>query len=106
MNEQIKQQWIQAINQAHKLSQNFIREDDGTMCPLGHLTDLYLKETNQQWQKDSKVSNGYHFNFHYVTLDPQINKWANLRWEDEITLNEKIADGTTKDELINLIKTF
>ena len=61
MNPEIKKRWIEALNSdEYKQTKNRLKDSTGYCC-LGVLTDLYVKEHNQEW-KYYEESHIYYFN--------------------------------------------
>ena len=76
MNPEIKQRWIEALNSdEYKQTKECLRDSTGFCC-LGVLTDLYVKEHNQDW---SLSDNGYYsYNSLSSTLPFEVETWAGL----------------------------
>lgn len=50
MKPEIKQKWLNALRNGEYTQGRYqLRDDNNNFCCLGVLTDLYLKETNQEW---------------------------------------------------------
>lgn len=77
MNTQIKEKWINALRSGEYTQNHGQLKDDDGYCCLGVLTDLYLKETNQEWQYNVEC-NCYEFNQSFGLLNKLVYQWAEL----------------------------
>ena len=104
MNPSIKQAWTEALRSGDYQQGKESLCSNGKFCCLGVLTDLYIKETNQQWHHD--IGGFYSFEAEGSVLPFSVQQWAGLdapnpyltgfqltSWNDEVgTSFEEIAD--------------
>jgi len=84
MNQQIKQQWIEALRSGeYSQTQEELRNLYGYCC-LGVLCDLYSKTKGENyWKETSRGSGCYYFEslpdqYEYGTLPQNVSEWAGL----------------------------
>ena len=77
MNPEIKAQWIQALRSGEYEQDIAQLRTTAGFCCLGVLTDLYLKETNQEWVKD-KMWPVYLYSDEGKVLSYDVRSWAGL----------------------------
>ena len=76
MNSSIKQIWINALRSGkYEQGQGSLNED-GKFCCLGVLTDLYIRETNQEWEEG--YGNCFAFEDCSCFLPPAVQEWGRL----------------------------
>lgn len=81
MNPEIKAQWIDALRSGeYQQTKGKLRNSNGFCC-LGVLTDLYVKETNQEWTY-SKQDEKYEYLDCGFTLPEKVMVLADLDEED------------------------
>lgn len=81
MNQQVKQQWVQALRSSqYEQTTNYLRTQQGYCC-LGVLCDLYAKEHNDvEWDVAGGVD--YEFLSEIQSLPEEVVQWAGLSDED------------------------
>ena len=107
MNSSIKQAWTNALRSGKYQQGGGCLCSNGKFCCLGVLTDLYIKETNQQWHHDG--GGCYSFETEGSILPLSVQQWAGLdvpnpylacyylaAWNDDI--------GASFEELASLIE--
>lgn len=78
MKPKIKKKWIDALtSQEYHQTAGKLHTPQGFCC-LGVLTDLYLKETDQQWSSYGKNEYYYHFEGECDLLSKSVQDWAGL----------------------------
>ena len=98
MNQQIKQQWIEALrSKQYEQTTAYLRTELGFCC-LGVLCDLYAKEHDDvDWDDAGDVD--YEFLNEIQTLPKEVEIWAGLSHADPYYV---IADEETKERNIYL----
>jgi len=96
MKSEVKQRWIDALeNGDYPQTRGCLLEQDCygdcSYCALGVLVDLYVRDTNAEWQLDTDDGFGY-MNGYYMTLPPEVAEWAGIS-EDDRHLIEIADDG-------------
>lgn len=76
MNKQVKQKWIDALRSGEYQQDKFTLKSPKGFCCLGVLTDLYLKEKNQDWVYTTKK--GYSFGEFESTLSNVVINWCDF----------------------------
>jgi hypothetical protein len=76
MNQAIKQQWIKALRSGGYQQGRESLCNNGKFCCLGVLTDLFIKETSQQWDHDA--GGYYSFETQGGILPLSVQQWAGL----------------------------
>lgn len=105
MNPSIKQIWLNALRSGkYEQGQGSLNED-GKFCCLGVLTDLYIRETNQEWEE--QYDNSFSFEDSSCFLPPSVQKWARL--DDSPRVNGRSLavlndGGASFEELADLIE--
>jgi|LakMenEpi03Aug12_release.lakeMendotaPanAssembly.Ray.scaffolds.fasta_scaffold845043_2 hypothetical protein len=84
MNQQIKQQWIEALRSGeYSQAQEELRVGD-SFCCLGVLCDLYGKSKGANFWKETTQKSGYYYfeslpeQYEYGTLPINVSEWAGL----------------------------
>lgn len=78
MNNEIKKKWAEALrSNEYRQGQNCLRNERNEFCCLGVLTDLYAKETEQDWRYDVDERRYSIFGEHLV-LPEEVREWADL----------------------------
>jgi hypothetical protein len=79
MNQQVKEKWITALRSGeYTQAREFLRTDYGYCC-LGVLTDLYLKEVNEQWVPFSESEGVFYlYDDRESCLSPKVSEWAGV----------------------------
>ena len=82
MNQEIKTRWLKALRDgSYKQGHGRLRLEE-EFCCLGVLCDLYIKDTNSQWQVSSEWEFGarlYEFR-NEITLPPrEVLDWAGIK---------------------------
>jgi hypothetical protein len=95
MNQQVKEKWITALRSGeYTQAREFLRTDYGYCC-LGVLTDLYLKEVNEQW-----VPFGNH-----TTIPILVAIWADISQNSEdVLIQMNDTEGRTFNEIADYIQ--
>ena len=89
MNPEIKQRWIEALNSdEYKQTKERLKDSTGFCC-LGVVTDLYIKEHNQEWTLNE--DSDYTFDGWHGALSSEVMNWAGIKG-DTGTLKEPV-DG-------------
>ena len=100
MKKKIKEQWIQALRSGEYSQTAGCLHSENGFCCLGVLTDLYLKEFDEDWNagdpSDEVLS--YHIDGEYNYLPEHVKIWAGLDSESPIIV---MQDGK-EDALANL----
>lgn len=100
MKKKIKEQWIQALRSGEYSQTAGCLHSENGFCCLGVLTDLYLKEFDEEWTagdpSDEVLSYHVHQNYNYLPLD--VVDWAGLDSESPMIV---MQDGE-KDALANM----
>lgn len=96
MKGEVKQRWVDALEGGEYLQARgclLEQKSDGdcAFCALGVLVDLYVRDTNAEWQFDNDDKFGY-MNGYYMTLPPEVAKWAGIS-DDDRHLIEIADDG-------------
>lgn len=96
MKAEVKKQWINALESGEYLQTTgcLLQQQgngDCAFCAVGVLVDLYVRDTNAEWQFDEDGEFGY-MNGYYMTLPPEVIKWAGIS-DDECHLIEN-GDGS------------
>ena len=90
MNPEIKQCWIEALNSdEYKQTRNKLKDSTGFCC-LGVLTDLYIKEHNEEWKVN--WCGDYYFGEWSSTLSNEVMNWAGI-YDCMGRLNEPVGVG-------------
>ena len=77
MNQQVKTQWLGALRSGeYDQTRGRLRDYTGFCC-LGVLCDLYLKETNNEWEH-YPLENAYRLFDESCTLPLEVMAWAGL----------------------------
>lgn len=91
MNQEIKQQWTQALRSGtYQQVRGNMRIHDG-YCVLGVLCDLHSQATGTRWGKEENpISNdgAYHYRFQYYCPDVGIRDWAGIKADDTEVLSK------------------
>jgi len=119
MKEDIKQEWIQALNSGEYDQTTQVLHDKAGFCCLGVLTDLYAKKKDVEWKYSSKTQCFSLANNTSVAVLPYpISEWSGLHSPignlEEVkdrdhkpqslsTLND---EGFTFSQISDLIKAF
>ena len=105
MNPSIKQIWLNALRSGkYEQGQGSLNEN-GKFCCLGVLTDLYIRETNQEWEVH--YGNCFAFEDSFCFLPPSVQEWAKLDNAPRVNgfslpmLND---EGASFEELASLIE--
>lgn len=81
MKPEIKAQWIQALRGGeYTQTKGELRTPNGYCC-LGVLTDLYLKEHNEEWEYNERCDQ-YQYLDSRFGLAEEVMVWADLDNED------------------------
>ena len=95
MNADIAKKWVDALESGEYLQTTGCLLQKGDVdcafCAVGVLVDLYVRDTNAEWQFDNDEEFGY-MNGYYMTLPPEVAKWAGIN-DDERHLIEIASDG-------------
>ena len=78
MNPEIKKRWVEALRSGEYRQGKIRLKGSSGFCCLGVLTDLYLKETNQDWTYCLK-QNLYQFSNSSHLLCDEVMEWAELK---------------------------
>lgn len=110
MNPSIKQIWINALRSGkYEQGQGSLNED-GKFCCLGVLTDLYIRETNQEWEE--YASNAFEselaFDNNPMYLCHSVQEWAGLNTPTPSAAGQPLAiwndEGASFEEIASLIE--
>lgn len=97
MKPEIKQRWIEALcSGAYQQTQGELRsvQQPDCYCCLGVLTDLYLRDTQQDWMLQAGLDEHYpaeeHYACHndYLGLQPEVLTWAGLHDRNPIIVHD------------------
>lgn len=77
MNPEVKQRWIEALNSDEYNQTKQSLKDSTGFCCLGVLTDLYIKDHNQEWRVH--VCGRYSFSGWSATLSSEVMDWAGIQ---------------------------
>ena len=79
MNSEVKVKWLAALRSGkYKQTTEVLRDCKGFCC-LGVLTDLYIQEKNQVWEKDEIQGEiFYHFEYDADNISTCVIKWSGL----------------------------
>jgi len=92
MNPEIKKRWIEALNSdEYKQTKMFLKDSTGFCC-LGVLTDLYIKDHNQEWNLDEYGK--YSFQLEGGVLHTYVVNWSGLNYDDPY-----YHDSNTDDDI-------
>ena len=105
MNSSVKQIWINALRSGkYEQGQGSLNED-GKFCCLGVLTDLFIRETNQEWEEH--YDNCFAFEDSFCFLPPSVQEWARLNNAPQVngrSLPMINDEGASFEELADLIE--
>lgn len=91
MNKRVKELWLTALRSGeYPQCQGQLKDDDGYCC-LGVLTDLYLKETNQEWEYNKEISCYQHEEF-FGVLNKDVKIWAELKFQNPRIEGKSLSD--------------
>ena len=76
MNERVKNLWCKVLPE-YQQTYHCLNDGNGFCC-LGVLTDLYLKETGQEWVFDP-INEEYSYNEGSYVLPEVVKVWAGLK---------------------------
>lgn len=102
MKPDIKQKWIEALrSEEYTQTEGKLHTPEGYCC-LGVLTDLYLKETNQQWEFHEKTGDIISDDFYTFEetddfLPKSVSDWAGLNTNCPEVVVENGYDGDEYD---------
>jgi hypothetical protein len=105
MNQQIKQQWIEALRSGeYSQAQEELRVGD-SFCCLGVLCDIYSKSKGANFWTETKRGSGcYYFEslpeqYEFATLPQNVSEWAGLHDDNPIVEygEEKVAISDLND---------
>ena len=103
MNEQVKEKWLNALRSGdYQQTRQYLHKEDGFCC-LGVLCDLYGKEHNVEWE----LVNGdtyYEFQDEPELLPLFVAEWAGVERHRSFTLGELNDNGSTFNEIADLIE--
>ncbi len=106
MNPSIKQAWTKALRSGDYQQGKENLCSNGQFCCLGVLTDLYIKETNQQWHHD--VGGCYSFETEGGILPFSVQLWAGIDGPNPYVGGNHVTtwndDGASFEELADLIE--
>lgn len=115
MKKKIKEQWIEALRSGEYQQTAGCLHSENGFCCLGVLTDLYLKEFDEDWTagdpSDEVLS--YHIDGEYNYLLEDVKIWAGLDSESPMIVmqdSKKTAlanlndEGKTFDEIAQIIE--
>lgn len=118
MKSEIKQKWLNALRSGEYSQGRYqLRDDCNHFCCLGVLTDLYLKETNQEWIEGQEQFAYYAPSKRGDTgevLTQEVIEWAGLEEHNPTifirTRNKQISDlndfeNLSFDEISDLIES-
>lgn len=95
MKPEIRDQWIAALLSGnYKQTQAQLRSvaNPDCYCCLGVLTDLYLKDTHQDWMLQAGVDEEnpdqkhYLCHNHYLDIPPEVVEWAGMYERDPVVI--------------------
>jgi hypothetical protein len=113
MNVNVKEKWVKALrSNEYTQGKNYLN-CCGKYCCLGVLTDLYLKETTQEWEEPNARIKA--FDGRTCVLPKIVQQWAGLYSDlgDEIIVNGEPASlvgcndslGLNFNEIADLIES-
>ena len=76
MKPEIKELWINTLRSGEYIQNQGQLKDDRGYCCLGVLTDLYIREHNEEWTYGE--NNGYEYDFRSGSLPYSVVEWAQL----------------------------
>lgn len=100
MNPEIKQKWLNALRSGEYSQGRYqLRDDCNHFCCLGVLTDLYLKETNQEWIEGLEQFAYFapsRLGDNGEVLTQEVIEWADLK-EHNPTISIRTGDKQISD---------
>jgi hypothetical protein len=85
MKQEIKEKWVAALRSGeYRQTRSTLRDETGFCC-LGVLTDLYLKENDEEWVL---INTHYSFDDENLLLPQQVQEWAEIDTDPRLSLNE------------------
>jgi len=94
MNQEIKQRWIQALRSGEYKQGYENLYHCGKFCCLGVLTDLYVKEHDLQWERDS--ADLWSFEGRGSVLPDSVIQWSGLLFSNPLILGTCATDYNDK----------
>jgi len=92
MNSQIKERWVRALRSGEYEQTTRCLHNDKGFCCLGVLCDLYAKEHNVSWNRNS-ITQKYDLFHSDQVLPPEVMEWA--RVERDPTVKHASRGATT-----------
>jgi hypothetical protein len=107
MKQEIKEKWIATLRSGkYKQGAGHLRNND-LYCCLGVLCDIYAKENQLNWEKDTKNAT-YKLLTSYAILPVEVYRWAETKGQNPIIGESNLADlndiGKTFKEIADLIE--
>ena len=107
MKPDVKQAWLTALRSGdYQQGQGFLRQGDQYCC-LGVLCDLYGKAVGPEWE----VVDEYYYSYDvramrgsHTTLPFKVQEWAGIDSPNPIDLAALNDNGSTFEELANIIE--
>ncbi|QGT54330.1 hypothetical protein b3_0086 [Synechococcus phage B3] len=85
MKQEIKERWVAALRSGeYRQTRSTLRDETGFCC-LGVLTDLYLKENDEEWVL---INTHYSFDDENLLLPQQVQEWAEIDTDPHLSLNK------------------
>ena len=105
MKPDVKQAWLTALRSGdYQQGQGYLRQGDQYCC-LGVLCDLYGKAVGPEWETTFGERAGIQSMHRVDTLLPiQVQKWADLMLPNPLDLAAMNDNGSTFEELANIIE--
>jgi hypothetical protein len=106
MNPEIKQKWIDALRGGEYQQDKYSLKTSKGFCCLGVLTDLYLKEKNQDWEI---TENGYYtFSEIKDALSNEVANWCDFPYLNKEAILIEMNDdfGKTFQEIADYIEEY
>lgn len=114
MNSEIKEKWLNLLR-SNKYAQGkrFLRTNDDKYCCLGVLCDLYAKEHNVSWEKDTYGVSDIPFHTflgQQSFLPNAVRIWAGLQDNIPLTTKGNLAGlndtGRSFSEIADIIEEY
>ena len=106
MKPDIKQAWLTALRSGnYQQGQGYLRQGDQYCC-LGVLCDLYGKAVGPEWEGSDQYGSDCVHSIHgsEVVLPVKIMIWAGLEDRNPLDLAAHNDNGSTFEELANIIE--
>ena len=100
MNQQIKQQWVEALRSGtYRQCQDHMHKRD-TFCVLGVLCDIYMQARSQHWEQNHEL---YSYGGLYGTPPLRVQQWAGIHNRDMVAVQSRNDNGMPFHKLADWI---